>query len=756
MLVELSLNRSCVVLLLCLSALSAGESLAQGIPLPGVSSSESQPSEDEVNRQELHESLDDVIRTLENDAQRGELLEQLKSLRTSVEAGQDLPGDAAEQREGLLGALADSFEDLGARAKSGDSALDIWEQLTRDAAADAAALFSALNSASASRNVVEAAVLLAAWLALLSALAWSGRQLFNRLDWALELQPKPGNGMLAAHFLRKVLPWVLAFTAMLFALRGIEGRTSARVTVLVLAYASMCGYILATVFDVVIASFTRGHRRVAVAALHRIAFKRLFVIGTLAAFGDAVSGDRLTDLLGNALADWLSVLASVLAGVLCGVLVLRIKRPVMHLIRNRRYSLRREGGTLRDLINLFARIWHIPALLLVGASLTAILITAGEENDSFAKAVLCAVLLIVTLVISSALRRQSERAAARQSRAAYVKRLVRLGYAVTQLVVWTAFIELSLRVWGLSLLGIGEHGAISTRIGQALLGLGLTVLLASLAWIFADSAIERALRGGTGPRGRRMNIVRVQTITPMLRNVVFFTILVIAGIVGLANLGVNVTPLLAGAGVIGLAVGFGAQTLVQDLITGIFILIEDSLAVGDFVEINGYMGTVEGINLRTVKLRDLNAVLHIITFSRIDSIHNMSRQFGVALMKIRIPHDMLIDDAIELMHETARELRRDPRVGHLIRSPLEIQDIHSFEDGCPILRMRLHTAPEYQWNVSRAFNLLLKRRMEAQSVELGAPRLSINMTGEGGVHYRRGGDSGEARDQSSETGQPDS
>src|SRR5699024_11921790 len=108
-------------------------------------------------------------------------------------------------------------------------------------------------------------------------------------------------------------------------------------------------------------------------------------------------------------------------------------------------------------------------------------------------------------------------------------------------------------------------------------------------------------------------------------------------------------------------------------------------------------------------------------FCRSDSIHNMSRQFGVALMKIRIPHDMPIDDAITLMQETADELRRDPRVGHLIRSPLEIQDIHSFEDGCAILRMRLYTAPEYQWNVSRAINLLLKRRREPQTHRTAAP-----------------------------------
>lgn len=167
--------------------------------------------------------------------------------------------------------------------------------------------------------------------------------------------------------------------------------------------------------------------------------------------------------------------------------------------------------------------------------------------------------------------------------------------------------------------------------------------------------------------------------------------------------------------------------MVQDLITGIFILIEDSLAVDDFVRINNHMGTVEGLTLRTVRLRDLDGVVHIITFSRIESIHNMSRQFGIALMRIRIPYDMKIDDAITLMQETAQELRNDPMMRHYIWSPLEMQGVQGFEEGCPILRMRFRTAPEMQWDVSRAFNLLLKQRMEAQSIDLGVPRLSVSM-----------------------------
>src|SRR5690554_4952389 len=202
----------------------------------------------------------------------------------------------------------------------------------------------------------------------------------------------------------------------------------------------------------------------------------------------------------------------------------------------------------------------------------------------------------------------------------------------------------------------------------------------------------------------------------MIRNVIFTPIVIIAAIVGLANLGVNVTPLLAGAGVIGLAIGFGAQTLVQDLITGIFILIEDSLAVDDFVTLNGHMGTVEGLTLRTVRLRDLDGIVHIITFSQIQSIHNMSRQFGIALLRLRIPHAIPIDDAIALIREVADDLRQDPLMRHHIWSPLELQGIDRFEEGAAVLRVRMRTAPVMQWDVGRAFNLRFKQRLEAEGL----------------------------------------
>ncbi|ROO31131.1 small mechanosensitive ion channel protein MscS [Salinisphaera japonica YTM-1] len=726
---------------LFLVVFAAITTFSTGVSAQGIASVESLAGQGSENKradsEQLSASLDEVIQTLEDKDERRALLTQLKQLKQTTEAEADQNKTSVTTSGGLLGALADSFSDLSSQSTSNDSPIAVWEAHASNAAAGANELIAQTERRALARNLGEIGIGLMIWATLLAGLMAAARRLFVYRGWPLVLPPEPRPWMLLAHFMRRVFPWLFTFGLLLASVRLLQTATPARATLLVLAYVALCGRLLSTVFDVVIALFTRGHRRVAVSILHDKALVPLFFIGALVAFGDAVNSNRMIGLLGYSLSDWLSVSANIVAAVLSGILVIRIRRPVAHLISNRRLK-NRLNNNFRDLVTFAARLWHVPALLLVIASLVAIFVTGGETDAAFARAMVCTVFLVLALVVAGVIRRQHERAARRTLKSHFANRLRHLGFTLAHCAVWVMFADLSLRVWGFSLFGIGEPGATSSQIGHALIRIGLTVLIAWLVWIAVDGAIHRALHGKDA-RGRRRNSNRAQTITPMIRNIALFTILIIASIAGLANLGVNVTPLLAGAGVIGIALGFGAQSLVADLITGIFILIEDSLAVGDFVEMNGYMGTVEGLNLRTVRLRDLDGVVHITTFSHIDAIHNMSRQFGIALMKIRIPHDLRIDDAIELMRKTAADLHRDPFMRGLIRSHLEMQGIHEFDNGSPILRMRLRTAPEYQWDVSRAFNLALKRRMEAEYINIGAPRMSVSMEAAGGARFDKRG-----------------
>ncbi|PCF95663.1 mechanosensitive ion channel protein MscS [Vreelandella nigrificans] len=703
----------------------APQAQAQNVSLPSLVGSNDASEEIDVGSESFQGSLNDVISMLEDEGRRTELLNSLRELQLTAEATEE----EGAARQGLLGALADTLSDLGEQAQAGDSPIDEWSRQLVQGADDLRALGEGADQGEAIRAVADGAVLAIIWGVLLVMMIAFGRLVATRREWPLDLPRDPKAWLLAVHFLRRMLPWTFAF-AITLGIGQLLPSSSGRTLVLVVAYICLCGRALSVVFETVIAFFSRGHRFTAVQLLQQRALRGLFVIGALIALGDAVNSTRLVELLGSELSSLVSVLANMLAALLSARFIFRFKRPIRHLICNRPYKQRRDASAAVEMIRALGGLWHIPALLMVGGSLLAIFITVGDVGTALARSIISASLLVLTLVATGLLRRQSERMGKRRHRhrySQYRKRLERFGFVLAHISTWMVFAELSMQVWGGSLFGLGQQAVASARIGQALLSLGSTVLLAWLVWIFADTAIQRALNSSARSRGRRVNQARAQTITPMIRNVIFVTILIIAVIAGLANLGVNVTPLLAGAGVIGLAIGFGAQTLVQDLITGIFILIEDSLAVDDFVQINGHMGTVEGLTLRTVKLRDLDGVVHIITFSRIESIHNMSRQFGIALMRIRIPYDMKIDDAITLMQETAQELRKDPMMRHYIWSPLEMQGVQGFEDGCPILRMRFRTAPEMQWDVSRAFNLLLKQRMEAQAIDLGVPRLSVSM-----------------------------
>lgn len=705
---------------------AVGTAHAQPFTLPGIPGFSGQAEKDETTSpEELNASLEVTIQALQDDESRRALVEQLKSIQQGLKAESSKAAQRASGGEGLLGALAGFFDAAANPDSNAETPLGKWKSNFRNAYLAAEKLLTGVSF----RVLAETIAGLTAWLITLWGLSRLARMLYAWRGWPVQMPRQPRPWMLIAHLARRLLPWLITFTALLAGLPTFGISEGAQNTVLILAYAALCARGLTTFFDVTISIFSSGHRRTAVLILRRRMLVPLFIIGVLFALEDALGTPDLTEQLGLELASALALIFSIVAALLSFFLIVRNRRPVTHLIRNRPYKQRKNQGVWREVTALLARLWHIPMLLAISASVVAVFANGGEADAALGKALICALLLAVTLAIQGLFGIQ-ENSPKHQALSKFSQRLVRFGYRLLQIAAWLAFFELILQIWDLSLLGVGEKPPVSIGLTNSLIGVILTWLIASIAWIFVDEFLERALRGGD--RKKRINPARAQTIVPIARNTLLITIVIVAIFVGLSTLGVDVTPLLAGAGIIGLAVGFGAQTLVQDLITGLFIVVEDSMSVGDFVEINSFMGTVEGFNLRTVRLRDLEGVVHHITFSKISSIHNMSRQFGIALIKIRIPRELPIDDAILLMTETAEELRTQPDMRWLIWSPLEMQGIHAFEEGCPVLRMRMRTKPECQWDVSRAFNLLLKRNMEERYIDVAAPRINVQMDGEGG------------------------
>jgi small-conductance mechanosensitive channel len=685
-------------------------SSAQAVGLPGLLGTNKTQPQAEVP---LGQSLDEVIKTLENDQQRTQLLSDLKKLRAATQKAQP----AAEQ--GVLGLIGSTLSGLEQQFSGADSPLGRWSNEIDLAKDELSALM--LPASEWLPIIFGFAVILAVWSLLAAALIWLSHRVRERFGLPEELPQHPRTWDMLRFALRKLGPWLIALVITVYlsyALPSSLGKSLA----MVLAYALVVGTCFSAICVIAFSLLDGPHRHRALYILRHQAFRPLWWIGSFAAFGEALSDPRLVTALGQHLAHTAATVANVMAALSTGVFILRFRRPIAHLIRNQPLSRRLTRRALSDTIEIIGTFWYIPALLLVGISLFATFVSAGDTSTALRQSLLCTVLLVLCMVINGLVRRHALKPQRGHKRhALYSERLKSFVYTLAHLVVWLVFIELGLRVWGLSLIRFTEGDG--HEISVKLFGLGGTLLFAWLIWILSDTAIHHAL---TRSRKGLAN-ARAQTMMPLIRNVLFVTIFIIAAIVALANMGMNVTPLLAGAGVIGLAIGFGAQSLVADLITGLFIIIEDSLAIDDYVDVGGHLGTVEGLTIRTVRLRDIDGIVHTIPFSEIKSIKNYSREFGYAIFRVAIPYNMEIDDAIKLMRDVGQKMRNDPLQRRNIWSPLEIQGVESFESGSAILRARFKTAPIKQWEVSRAFNLSLKRHLDEAGLDLATPRLSVQV-----------------------------
>jgi small-conductance mechanosensitive channel len=254
------------------------------------------------------------------------------------------------------------------------------------------------------------------------------------------------------------------------------------------------------------------------------------------------------------------------------------------------------------------------------------------------------------------------------------------------------------------------------RVFGSLVTIGIILLVALFLSEIVNELVERYLQRRQGQWHDSARSARVRTLLPLLRNAFRVLLFVMVALIVLSELGINIAPLLAGAGVVGLAIGFGAQTLVKDVITGIFILAEDTVAVGDVVDLGGHIGVVEAMTLRSIRLRDHTGAVHTIPFSAVSTVMNMTRDFGYAVFDIGIAYSEDLDRVIDLLRKLGDEMRQDKAFARDIREPIEVMGINRFADNAVIIRARLKTGPGKQWNVEREFNRRLKRLFEEHGI----------------------------------------
>ncbi|HLS54610.1 MAG TPA: mechanosensitive ion channel family protein [Zeimonas sp.] len=218
---------------------------------------------------------------------------------------------------------------------------------------------------------------------------------------------------------------------------------------------------------------------------------------------------------------------------------------------------------------------------------------------------------------------------------------------------------------------------------------------------------------------------RVSTVSKVLRHTVSALILVVAAMLVLNQLGISIAPILGAAGVVGIAVGFGAQSLVKDVFTGFFLLIENQIRVGDVVEIAGKSGVVEQLSLRRIKLRSYDGSVHYISNGLITTVTNMSTEFAFAVVDIGVAYREDIDRVYAVMRETAEALRGSPDFGAKIIGDLEIAGVDQWADSAVMIRARIRTQPLEQWGVRREYLKRLKAAFDREGISIPFPHRTL-------------------------------
>lgn len=309
---------------------------------------------------------------------------------------------------------------------------------------------------------------------------------------------------------------------------------------------------------------------------------------------------------------------------------------------------------------------------------------------------------------------------------------------VTALLIVCAGVTL-LQAWGYDAIAWFTRGTVGRNLTSAMLTIGIAALIAVFVWESANIGVERRLKRWHD-RGDTVRAARLRTLLPMLRTSLFICILLIVGLTALNEIGINTTPLLAGASIIGVALGFGSQKLVQDFITGIFLLMENAMQVGDYVTVAGVSGNVENLSIRTVRLRGSDGSLYIVPFSSVSTVNNVNRGLGNAAVRVSCAYDTDVDRVIAELKKMGAAMREDPDFKDLIINDLEIWGVDAVDGASVTVAGQFRCLDRGRWGVQRAFNKRIYERFRELGIEIANPRINYwaDASGDSGAHGRQG------------------
>ena len=438
-------------------------------------------------------------------------------------------------------------------------------------------------------------------------------------------------------------------------------------------------------------------------------------IAAVASFGTGAIGAALALGLYQVAHDPLVRLLALGVVALLGVMVTQCRRAVARVLRPKPTA----TGLVAAVRRRVAASWHVVALFTLFALW---LVWALETPDGVARLVrgLVATFVVVNVarllaaLLHSSLDRVPQPTPA-GPRGVWDRYRPLLRATLSGLLVAVAAVVL-LQAWGFDALSWVVAGDLGSRLAATLVSCAVTLAAAAFVWEAANAGIAGHLaRLDTEQQLARS--ARLRTLLPMLRTALLVAIVLFVALSVMSEVGVNVAPLLAGAGVLGIAIGFGSQKLVQDVITGIFLLLENTMQVGDVVTLGGLTGTVENLSIRTIRLRSLDGSIHVVPFSAVTTVTNMTRDFAYAVIDLGVGLDEEPDAVAALVREVAAAMRAEPRWASVLEGELDVMGIERFVDTAYVLRLRIKTRPSQRWAVARELNQRIKRRFDADAID---------------------------------------
>ncbi|WP_253447717.1 mechanosensitive channel protein [Halomonas sp. Y3] len=382
-------------------------------------------------------------------------------------------------------------------------------------------------------------------------------------------------------------------------------------------------------------------------------------------------------------------------------------------------------------LQLFARTWHLFALAYFVMVLTVTLTRPVDALPFVLFATLKTIAAVVVGLLASSFLTQTIGRRIRLSDDlrlklplleprlnSYVPNALRLIRTVIVVLV----IMLVLDAWGAFDLAAWYASEAGSSLVGKLVSVAVILAFAIGLWLSLASLIEHKLNPDTGTGEPD---ARAKTLLTLFRNALAIALVTITTMILLAEIGINIGPLIAGAGMLGLAISFGAQKLVQDIITGVFIQVENAMNTGDVVTVGGVTGVAEHLSIRSVGIRDLNGTYHIVPFSSVDTVSNYMREFGYHVGEYGIAYRESIDDAILALREAFDELAADEDLKMNILAPLEVAGVVALADSSVNIRVRIKTTPGTQWATGRAFNRLVKLHFDARGIEIPFPHTTL-------------------------------